>query len=322
MQHTGYHRSAVVMMAVPVQGRIPFSNQTNLVREPYHKTGPQLPTPRTNERHFVSEYGSEILAYFLEVERVIYSERLYMDRQSEITDRMRKILIDWLIDVITEFKLHSETFYLAVDIIDRFLFFYNIPRTKLQLVGITAVLVAAKHEEIWPPTMNDCVAVTANTYTPREVIGMEFDVVTALRFKFTVPTTYPIACRLLESCHMSPTVRHATFLFLESAAHCYPLLQFLPSRIAAGALLLGVFLIRHNTSQDAIPLQRLWEIEVYPFAHGIRFEEVQPVTEQLLPFTQRLCSGSSRLQAVRRKYSSHEYDCVAALEFPFVSTSA
>ncbi|GET89250.1 cyc2-like cyclin, putative [Leishmania tarentolae] len=320
MQHTPLHRSAAVKMAVPLRTRIPFSNQTNLVRETYHKPVAQPPTPLRNESRFVSEYSSEILAYFLEVERVVYSERMYMDCQSEVTDRMRKILIDWLIDVITEFKLHPETFFLAVDIIDRFLLFYSIPRSKLQLVGVTAVLVAAKHEEIWPPTVNDCVAVTANTYTSGEVIDMEFDVVTTLRFKFTVPTTYPIACRLLDSCCMAPTVRHATFLFLESAAHCYPLLQFLPSRIAAGAVLLGAFLIRHNTAQSAMSPQRFWEIEISPFAHGIKFEEVLPVTEQLLPFTQRLCSGSSRLQALRRKYSSSDYDCVASLEFPFLST--
>ncbi|KAG5477285.1 hypothetical protein LSCM4_04503 [Leishmania orientalis] len=308
-------------MAVSMRARIPLSNQTNLARETYHKTASQPLIPRSLEPHFVSEYGSEILDYFLEVERVVYSERMYMNRQSEITDRMRKILIDWLVDVISEFKLHPETFFLAVDIIDRFLFFYSIPRTKLQLVGVTAVLIAAKHEEVWPPTVNDCVAVTANTYSAGEVIDMEFDVVTALRFKFTVPTTYPITCRLLDSCRMGRAVCNATFLFLESAAHCYPLLQFLPSRIAAGAVLLGTLLIRHNRSQDAVSLQRLWELEVFPFARGIRFEELQPVTEHLLPFTQRLCSGSSRLQAVRRKYLSREYDCVAALEFPLASAS-
>ncbi|KAG5502881.1 hypothetical protein JKF63_04651 [Porcisia hertigi] len=305
-------------MAVPTRARVPLSNQTNLVHEIYHKTTVQSPRTQTHEPCFASEYGSEILNYFLEVERVVYTERKYMDRQSEITDRMRKILIDWLIDVTTEFKLHSETFFLAVDIIDRFLFLYSIPRTKLQLLGVTAVLIAAKHEEVWPPTVNNCVAVTANTYTSADVIAMEFDVVTALRFKFTVPTTYPIACRFLDSCCMEPAVRHATLMFLESAAHCYPLLQYLPSHIAAGAFLLGTFLIRHSRSQDAISPRRLWEIEIARFAHDIRFEDIQPVTEHLLPFTQRLCSASSRLQALRRKYSSRDYDCVAFLEFLFI----
>lgn len=309
-------------MAAPARTRVPFSNQTNTVRETFHKLTPHPPTPRPSEPSFVSEYGSEILAYFLEVERVTYGERLYMDRQSEVTDRMRKILIDWLIDVIAEFKLHPETFFLAVDIVDRFLLFYSIPRTKLQLVGVTAVLIAAKHEEVWPPTVNDCVAVTANTYTAAEVIDMEFDIVTALRFKFTVPTTYPIACRLWDGCHAPPQVRHAALLFLESAAHCYPLLQFLPSRIAAAAVLTGLFLIRYNKSQETTSLHRLWEVEMSSSAQGVRLEELYPVIEQLLPFTQRLCSGSSRLQAVRRKYSAREYDSVATLQFPPLPAAA
>ncbi|KAK7200306.1 cyclin [Novymonas esmeraldas] len=303
-------------MAAPLRTRPPFSNQTNVVRDPIRKAVLQPLVPRANEPPFVAEYGSEILAHFLEVERVMYKERMYMERQSEVTDRMRKILIDWMIDVIAEFKLHPETFFLAVDVIDRFLFFYSIPRTKLQLLGVTAVLIAAKHEEVWPPTVNDCVAVTANTYTAGEVVDMEFDVVTALRFKFTVPTTYPIASRLLDSCRMAQPVRHAAFLFLESAAHCYPLLQFLPSRVAAAAVLLGLLLIRHSKSTEAIELQQLWEVEVAPFVHGIRIAELLPVVDQLLPFTQRLCCGSSRLQAVRRKYSSREYDSVGTLPFP------
>lgn len=303
-------------MATNARTRVVLSNQTNLVRDVYHKSASPTAPSQPSEPRYVAEYGTEILSYFLEVERVLYAERLYMDRQSEITDRMRKILIDWLMDVIAEFKLHPETFFLAVDVIDRFLFFYSIPRTKLQLVGVTAVLIAAKHEEVWPPTVNDCVAVTANTYSAREVIDMEFDIVTALRFKFTVPTTYPIACRLLDVPRVSQQVRHAAVMFLESAAHCYPLLQFLPSRIAAASVMLAALLVRSNTTTDSAPISQLWEFEFQTASHGIRFEELVGVAEQLLSFTQRLCSSSSRLQALRRKYSAREYLSVATLQFP------
>jgi hypothetical protein len=309
-------------MATNTRTRAVLSNQTNLVRDVYHKSGIQGFSSQPTEPRYVAEYGTEILAYFLEVERALYNERLYMDRQAEITDRMRKILIDWLMDVITEFRLHPETFSLAVDIIDRFLFFYSVPRTKLQLVGVTAVLIASKHEEVWPPTVNDCVAVTANTYSAREVIDMEFDIVTALRFKFTVPTTYPIACRLLDTPRISSQVRHAAFMFLESAAHCYPLLQFLPSRIAATSVMLAALLIRSSSTTDSSPISQLWEFEFQTASHGIRFEELVAVAEQLLPFTQRLCSSSSRLQALRRKYSSREYSSVATLQFPSVAMIA
>jgi len=50
--------------------------------------------------------------------------------------RMRAILFDWLVEVCEVYKLHRETFYLAVDFIDRFLgSTTNMPKTRVQLIG-------------------------------------------------------------------------------------------------------------------------------------------------------------------------------------------
>jgi hypothetical protein len=59
---------------------------------------------------------------------------------------MRAILIDWLIDVHLKFKLLPETLYITVGIIDRYLSLHTVARSKLQLVGITALFVASKYE--------------------------------------------------------------------------------------------------------------------------------------------------------------------------------
>ena len=75
----------------------------------------------------------------------------YMDRQPEINEKMRAILVDWLIDVHHKFELSPETLYLTVNIIDRFLSVKNVPRRELQLLGISATLMASKYEEIWAP---------------------------------------------------------------------------------------------------------------------------------------------------------------------------
>lgn len=245
-----------------------------------------------------------------------------MDRQSEVTDRMRKILVDWLIDVVSEFNDHPETLFLAVDIIDRFLYHREVPRARLQLVGITAVLIAAKHEEIWPPSVNDCVVVTANTYTSRDVIEMEREIALCLRFKFTVPTTYPLACCFLAAAKCSTQTRDAAFLFLESAAHCYAMLSYMPSRIAAAAVVLGRLLIAYNNSPQrtdanfSLSMSAFWSVDMMKASNDISLEEIGPVVTQLLSFTQRLCSSSSKLQAVRRKYISQKHHSVALLEFP------
>ena len=69
---------------------------------------------------------------------------------------MRSILVDWLVEVHMKFRLVPETLYLCVNIIDRYLERAFCERTKLQLAGITALLIACKYEEIYPPEVRDC----------------------------------------------------------------------------------------------------------------------------------------------------------------------
>lgn len=76
---------------------------------------------------------------------------MYMQTQTEINEKMRSILVDWLVDVHVKFDLSPETLYLTINIIDRFLSLKTIPRRELQLLGVSALLIASKYEEIWPP---------------------------------------------------------------------------------------------------------------------------------------------------------------------------
>lgn len=66
-----------------------------------------------------------------------------MSKQPDITNCMRVILVDWLVEVAEEYKLCSETIYLAVNYLDRFLSCMSVLRAKLQLVGTAAILLAA-----------------------------------------------------------------------------------------------------------------------------------------------------------------------------------
>ena len=78
---------------------------------------------------------------------------------------MRAILIDWLVDVHSKFKLVNETMFLTVNLIDRFLGKVQVTRQKLQLVGVTCMFIATKYEEIYPPDLRDFVYVTDKAYT-------------------------------------------------------------------------------------------------------------------------------------------------------------
>jgi G2/mitotic-specific cyclin 2 len=72
-------------------------------------------------------------------------DELMLDRE------MRSTLIDWLLQVHMRYHMLPETLWTAINIIDRFLSQRIVSRVKLQLVGVTAMFVAAKYEEIMAP---------------------------------------------------------------------------------------------------------------------------------------------------------------------------
>ncbi|KAG8562683.1 hypothetical protein GDO81_015768 [Engystomops pustulosus] len=70
-------------------------------------------------------------------------------RHPELQQSMRSILLDWLMEVCEVYKLHRETFYLAQDFFDRFMATQeNVVKTRLQLIGITSLFIAAKLEAL------------------------------------------------------------------------------------------------------------------------------------------------------------------------------
>ena len=66
----------------------------------------------------------------------------YMANQPDLNEKMRKILVDWLLKVHTKFKLMPETLFLTINIIDRYLSHEIVTRKELQLVGVTAMHIA------------------------------------------------------------------------------------------------------------------------------------------------------------------------------------
>ena len=79
----------------------------------------------------------------------------YMESQKDLAWKMRGILVDWLMQVHSRFRLLPETLFLAVNIIDRFLSNRVLSLVKFQLVGVTAMFVAAKYEEIMAPSVDE-----------------------------------------------------------------------------------------------------------------------------------------------------------------------
>ena len=112
----------------------------------------------------------------------------YFNFQNDINDKMRKVLIDWLIEIHYKLKFKEETFYTTIYIIDAYLSQKRIERKNLQLLGITAFFISSKLYEINSGNIEDYSNITAKTYNKEEIINMESDISKTLNFNFLIPT--------------------------------------------------------------------------------------------------------------------------------------
>ena len=142
-----------------------------------------------------------------------------MECQPDINERMRAVLVDWLVDVHWKYKQQPETLHLAVSIIDRYLTAVPTHRSELQLVGCTALLLASKHEESFRKevTVADMVYVCDSMYTAADVRGMETRILAALSFRLSAPTAYTFMTRLLKAASASQMLLQQQQLYVPSA---------------------------------------------------------------------------------------------------------
>ena len=84
---------------------------------------------------------------------------------TEVKDTSRAFLVEWIIDVHRKFRLLPETLYVTVFLIDRFLSMKQIKKNQLHILGVSALLISTKYEEIYPPDLRDLLSVSENKFT-------------------------------------------------------------------------------------------------------------------------------------------------------------
>eukprot|EP00048_Salpingoeca_helianthica_P002460 m.57548 g.57548 ORF g.57548 m.57548 type:complete len:367 (+) comp12113_c0_seq2:88-1188(+) len=252
----------------------------------------------------VAEYVNEIYAYLREVEtRNAVGENYMTGVQQEINGKMRGILVDWLVEVHMRFKLLQETLFMTIDIIDRFLAIRNVPRNKLQLVGITAMLIASKYEEMYPPEVRDFVYIADNAYSRTDIFAMEALILRVLDFNLSTPLSLHFLRRCSRACHADTRVHSLAKYFLEVKMMSYKMAHVKPSATAAASVWLARRILE-PTEQTWTPTAEYYsdysEAQLQPIIAGLQAE--------LVAAHQPAQSG-----AVRKKYASSRLMSVSDL---------
>ncbi|XP_061981160.1 cyclin-A2-4-like [Populus nigra] len=258
-----------------------------------------------------SLYAADIYNNLRVAELVRRSLPTFMETvQQDITQIMRGILVDWLIEVSEEYKLVPDTLYLTVYLIDWFLSENYIERHRLQLLGITCMLIASKYEEICPPHVEEFCFITDNTYTSIEVLKMETQVLNFFGFQIIAPTAKTFLRRFLRAAQASYKNPSYELEFLadylaELTLVDYSFLNFLPSVIAASS----VFLARWTLDQTSHPWSPTLE-------HYTSYKASDLKTTVLALQGLQLNTKGCPLNAIRMKYRQPKFKSVAALSSP------
>lgn len=192
-----------------------------------------------NDPQMVAEYVNDIMVYLKKIEGVRHPSSNYMSKQMDINARMREILIDWLVEVHFKFKLCKETLYLTINVIDRFLERRAVSRTKLQLVGCTAMLIASKYEEVYAPELQDFVYISDCAYTKDQILAMESIMLNTLGFHLTVPSALRFGERFSKVANLNDRQTHLVNYLMELTCQEYKFLKYYPSLIASSAVYLS-----------------------------------------------------------------------------------
>lgn len=192
----------------------------------------------------VAEYGDEIFEYMHSLEEKMKPNANYMDHQAEIQWSMRSVLMDWLVQVHNRFTLLPETLFLAVNYVDRFLSAKVVSLGKLQLVGATALFVAAKYEEINCPSVQEIVYMVDGAYTGDEVLKAERFMLSMLQFELGWPGPMSFLRRISKADDYDLETRTLAKYFLEITVMDERFVSCAPSFLAAGAHCLARFMLK------------------------------------------------------------------------------
>lgn len=249
-----------------------------------------------------SEYINDIYAYMKIMEIEYRVDADYIKKKTDITERMRGILVDWLIQVHLKFKLLQETLYLTVAILDRYLSVTDIKRDKLQLTGVTCMLIASKFEEIYAPEVNDFVYITDNAYTFQNILDMEINVLNTLEFDLNHPLPLHFLRRNSKAGNADGKVHTLGKYLTEICLTHMSMLKFKPSELAAGAFLVA---------QHVLMPDKHWNSTLTHYTGYSRDMALVPA-KAICELVIR--AEKSKHQAVRNKYSSSKFMSVSSLD--------
>lgn len=239
-----------------------------------------------------AEYATEIFEYLRDLECKSVPNPEYMTHQDDLEWKTRGILIDWLIEVHTRFHLLPETLFLAINIIDRFLSEKVCQLDRLQLVGITAMFIASKYEEVLSPHVGNFVHVADDGFSEAEILSAERFILSTLNFNLSYPNPMNFLRRISKADNYDIQSRTIGKYLMEISLVDHRFMAYRPSHVAAAAMYLSRMILDRGE----------WD-ETLSYYAGYTEEEIEPVFLLMVDYLARPVIH----EAFYKKYASKKF---------------
>lgn len=270
----------------PTHRRLKYAREVEAIREVFEDDPDYDPA-------MVAEYADEIFEYMQKLEEEVMPNPDYMDSQQEITWEMRQTLVDWLLQAHLRYHMIPETVWIAINIVDRFLSKRVVSLARLQLVGISALFIAAKYEEIMAPSVDEFVAMAENGYTRDEVLKGERIILQTLGFHIShYCSPYSWMRKISRADDYEIQTRTLCKFLVEATLLDYRFLRAKPSLVAA----VGMYTSRIMLGGD-------WN-EAFVFHSGFTEEQLVPGHELLI---EKIAERSFARLYLVKKYANKKF---------------
>ncbi|KAI0183986.1 G2/mitotic-specific cyclin-B [Xylaria flabelliformis] len=249
-----------------------------------------------------AEYATEIFEYLRDLECKTAPNPQYMDHQDDLTWRTRGILNDWLIEVHTRFHLLPETLFLCINIIDRFLSKKPVQLDRLQLVGVTAMFIASKYEEVLSPHVSNFKEIVAtdedsddkkdHLFSEEMILSAERYMLAVLNYDLSYPNPMNFLRRISKADNYDIQTRTIGKYLMEISLLDQRFLKYRPSHVAAAAIYLARLIFDRGE----------WDSTIAYYA-GYTEEEIEPVFELMVDYLVRPVIH----EAFYKKYASKKF---------------
>lgn len=253
-----------------------------------------------------NECDVEIYKFMIETEQTEPRPSPYLfDRQSNITPRMRSTVIDWIVEIHRRFKMHDDTLYMAMHIMDMYLTECDLDKACYQRLSCAALMLAAKSEERSVPLMEDFVYVAGKSFSSAALQRMEASLFEKVGCHVTPILPLSFVARSLRWLQATPQQKAYCLFILESLLLDSEFIGVRPSFLAAAVIYTGFKIMRKDEFQ--------WDEEMRKNL-GYDEESVKAVANKILEALAGIAKGPYK--AIKKKYTTDVMGGLSLVEFP------